>query len=115
MAYRKYSNVRTQVDGIAFPSKREAKRYGELKLLERAGRIRNLQMQVKYPLVVNGIKVCTYIADFVYSEMQPGFDGWANDEEALKVVEDCKGFRTATYRLKAKLLKACHGITIRET
>jgi len=115
MRRSKYGAVKTEVDGIKFPSKREAARYGQLKLLERAGKVRNLQHQVTYKIVINGILVCKYIADFVYDEMRPGFDGWAEDENALHVVEDCKGFRTPTYRLKAKLMNACLGIKLRET
>ena len=99
----KYGAVKTTVNGIKFASKREAKRYGELRLLERACEIKNLALQVRYPLIINGVKICTYIADFTYTE------------NGFEIVEDSKGFRTATYRFKAKLMKACLGITIRET
>jgi uridine kinase len=101
--YRKYSNKITVVDGIKFRSKREAKRYSELKLLERTGAIRDLQRQVKYELAINGQKICDYIADFVYR---------TNHQQ---IVEDSKGFRTYEYKLKAKLMKAIHGIDILET
>jgi hypothetical protein len=70
---------------------------------EEAGAIQELRCQVRYRLLVNGVFVCTYIADFVYRE---------GGEE---VVEDVKGVRTEAYALKYKLMKACLGITIRET
>lgn len=100
----KYGNVKTEVDGIVFDSKAEAKRYGELKLLLRSGDIQSLVWQPKLPIVVNGIKVATYIADFTYFDMRkPGH-----------VFEDVKGVRTAVYKLKKKLVKACLDIDIVE-
>jgi hypothetical protein len=100
----KYGNRRTVVDGITFASRREAARYGELKLLAQAGAVRDLRLQVRYPLVVGGLLVCHYVADFVYWDRQ----------SKSEVVEDVKGYRTDVYALKAKLMRACHGITIRE-
>ena len=102
MRRSKYGAIRTEVDGIKFASKREAKRYGELKLLERAGKIHNLTVQPRFDLVVHGTNICTYVGDFRYLE-----DGW--------IVEDVKGVRTSVYRIKAKLMLACHGIKIKET
>ena len=102
----KYGNIRTEVDGIKFASKREAVRYSQLKLLERAGEIEGLRRQVPYQIEVNGQKVCKYVADAVYYAPAGPL--------ARLVVEDCKGVRTAIYRLKAKLLKAAHGIEIQE-
>lgn len=99
----KYRAKRTTVDGITFASKKEAGRYQALRLLERAGQITDLRLQPTFTITVNDHKVCKYRADFAYR--QDGAD----------VVEDVKGFKTSTYRLKAKLLKATHGITILET
>jgi hypothetical protein len=99
----KYGAVRTTIDGITFASKAEARRYRELRLLEQAGEIVLLTVQPKFPLVVDGVKVCDYVADFRYST-----------PNAEVVVEDVKGVRTPVYRLKAKLMKALYGITIRE-
>jgi hypothetical protein len=99
----KYRAVKTTVDGIVFHSKREANRYVDLVTLQKAGRIANLRLQVPYKLEVNGQLVCTYKADFNYQE------------DGVEVVEDCKGYRTHEYRIKKKLMKACHGITLRET
>lgn len=101
----KYRNKKTEVDGIVFDSKKEARRFSELKLLERANEILGLECQVKYPLIVNGSVVASYIADFVYRD----------NRKNRVIVEDCKGVRTPVYRLKAKLMKALHGIEIFET
>ena len=92
------------VDGILFASKRESKRYCELRMLLRAGIITDLELQKKYEFRVNGVKICTYIADFVYL-----------DQSGREVVEDVKGCKTAMYRLKAKLMIACHGLRVLET
>lgn len=94
----KYRNQRTR----GFASKKEAKRYDELRLLEKAKQISFLRTQVRYPIKVNGTLVCTYIADFVY----------VGDRE---IVEDCKGLRLPLYQLKKKLMKAVYGIDILET
>lgn len=96
----KYHNQRTN----GFASKKEARRYNELALLLRAGRISRLQTQVPFELRVNDMLVCKYVADFCY------FD----NEERTDVTEDAKGMRTPLYRLKARLMKACLGITIKE-
>jgi hypothetical protein len=98
----KYANEIVDVGGLRFDSKREARRWGELQLLERVGRITELRRQVRYRLEVNGVHVCDYLADFTYSE------------SGETVVEDSKGMRTREYRIKAKLMRACHGITVRE-
>jgi hypothetical protein len=99
----KYHAVPTVIDGIRFDSKAEAARYRDLRILEAAGEIYNLQVHVQYPLVVNGIKIGSYEADFVYGE------------NGRIVVEDVKGVKTPVYRLKNKLMKAIHGIEIVET
>lgn len=107
----KYGNRKTVVDGITFASAKEAKRYGELKLLERAGEIADLKLQPRFPLVVNGATVCTYVGDFSYH------DTFQGAVMAQQVVEDVKSEATrkiATYRLKAKLFAALHGFPIRE-
>ena len=72
----------------------------------KAGEIRNLERQVRFPIIVNGVKVCTYIADFTYEEL------------GGVVVEDVKSEFTqkdALFRLKAKLLRVVLGIDIRIT
>ena len=119
----KYSNIKTCVNGISFDSRKEARRYQELLLLERAGAIRNLRMQVEFELIPAQYEVyerygkkgqeltpgkrlieraCTYIADFVY------------DEDGKTIVEDTKGMRTKDYIIKRKLMLYVHGIRIKE-
>jgi hypothetical protein len=99
---RKFGNTPTVVHGIEFHSKREAKRYSELRMLERAGHIQDLQTQVKFDLVVNGLRIATYKADFVYTE------------SGAKVVEDTKGYPNDRWPMKKKLMKAIHGIDVKE-
>lgn len=105
----KYRNRKTVVDGITFDSAKEASRYQELKLLERAGKISDLRLQVSFELCpvvyLDGRKqrpMC-YVADFVY------------DEAGKTITEDAKGFKTKEYRDKRKLMKHVHGIEILET
>ena len=100
----KFQNKPTTVDDIRFDSKGEARRWGELQLLARAGEIQNLQRQVTFDLSVAGMHVCSYVADFVY------------DEKGTRVVEDfkCRATKTALYRVKKRLMLAIHGIQIRE-
>lgn len=99
----KYNAKRTNVDGIVFHSGKEAARYAQLKILEKAGEIRNLHLQVKFSIDIGGIRICNYIADFVY------------DEGSAEIVEDAKGKRTDVYKIKKKLMLAVNGIKIRET
>jgi|TARA_R110000822_G_scaffold33493_5_gene95487 hypothetical protein len=100
----KYHAKPTIVDGIRFASQAEARRYGHLKMLERAGTICDLELQPRFPLLVNAIKVCTYVADFRYRF--PGV--------SVPVVEDVKGVQTPVYKLKKKMLLAQDGIIITE-
>lgn len=126
MAWRnystKYNNSKTIVDGIEFSSKKEAKRWQELKWLEAAGEIYDLKRQVRFELipaqreperitkrgsVVKGKCIerkVEYIADFVYKRTE-------TDE---MVVEDTKGIRTKDYVIKRKLMLYVHGIRIME-
>ena len=99
----KFSAVMTVVDGIKFRSKAEAKRYGELLLLAKAGQIRALVLQPKYPLHVKEWKIGAYVADFAYI-----------DQAGRQVVEDVKGFKTTIYKWKKRHVEAEHGITITE-
>lgn len=99
----KYRAVPVEVDGIRFASKREAARYGVLKLLEASGEIEGLELQPRFPLVVEGARVGTYVGDFRY------LDGGET------IVEDVKGVKTPVYRLKKRLVKALYGVEIKET
>ena len=100
----KYRNKRTVADGITFVSMAEANRYRELKLLQAHGAIRNLELQPVFPLIVAGAKVGKYSADFRYERADKG--AW------VSVTEDVKGFETAVFRLKAKLVMALYGVRI---
>lgn len=97
------------MDGITFDSKREADRYLVLKGMEEDGTIGALRRQVRYELIpafdVDGrhYRPVYYVADFVYRE------------GGKEVVEDVKGMRTDTYRLKSKLFARRYGKVIRET
>ncbi len=102
----KFNAVRTTVHGWTFDSKKEAQRYGELLLLGRAGRIRNLELQPWFHLHVNGERIGKYVADFRYQEL----DAFGERD----VIEDVKGMKTPVYRLKKKLVEATYGIRITE-
>ncbi len=99
----KYRSQKVEVDGLTFDSKKEARRWDELIQLENAGVIRNLTRQVDFDLIVNGVLIARYRADMVY------------EENGERVVEDVKGMRTATYRIKRKLLHALFSIVIKES
>lgn len=92
-------------DGQVFDSVAEYHRWGCLRLLERAGAIKDLKRQVKFELIpkIGDERPCNYIADFTYME---------NGE---LVVEDVKGVRTDAYKIKKKLMLWVHGIKIKET
>lgn len=98
----KYGARPCVVDGIRFDSRREANRYAELKLMEKAGLISDLKTQVPFPIHVNGVHVTTYKADFVYQE------------QGRQVVEDAKGMRERVYKLKKKMVRAQYGVEISE-
>lgn len=100
----KYRAQRTYcANGHWHPSKAEAKRCDELHLLQKAGEISRLEMQPKFPVSINGIKIFTYIADFAY---------FTRDE---RIVEDVKGQVLPIYRLKKKAVEAFYaGVKIVE-
>lgn len=108
----KYNARKTTVDGIVFDSAKEAARYSELRLLEKAGEITALVYQPSYCLEVDADHerwdarrhvIGTYRADFAYF-----------DKNGIEVVEDVKGFKTPLYRWKKKHVEAQYGITIHE-
>lgn len=109
--YAKFGNRKTVVDGMSFDSEREAVRYCELKVLEKAGEITSLERQVKFVLAssvkYSNAKRATpelrYFADFAY-----------RDKDGNYIVEDAKGFKTDVYKIKRHLMLAVHGIEIRE-
>jgi len=108
----KYRAIRTMVDGIYFDSKREANRYSELKMMEKAGIIASLKLQPEFKCQIDGKKICTYKADFEYLMVdEQGPDG----QIGYYIVEDVKGFKTPVYKLKKKLVEALFpGTVIKE-
>ena len=105
----KYGNRKVVRDGIEFDSIKECQRYCELKLMQRAGVISDLQLQVPFELIpaqrIDGKVVeraVTYVADFVYKQ------------NGQTVVEDTKGYRTSEYIMKRKMMLFFHGIRIVE-
>ena len=96
----KYGNRKTEVDGFLFDSKKEATRYSELVLLEKAGEIFFLELQPKFTLL-DGFRdrdgkahrAIKYIADFQYQE------------DGKMIVEDTKGYKTQVFRIKEKLFR----------
>jgi hypothetical protein len=128
MGKERYYHIRTATsDGAIHDSRKEANRWCELTLLERAGKISNLQRQVPFELIPaqyesferygkNGKRLkdgkrcieksVVYIADFVYNE------------DGKRVVEDVKSEATKkkeSYIIKRKLLLWVYGIKLRET
>ena len=114
----KYRNIRTEVDGIKFDSAKEARRYGELKLLQRAGEIIHLESQKRYALEVNGMKIAEYVADFVYVEVKSGKWIVEDVKPTFKTAKARKAYQaTAAYRMfaiKKKLMLAIHNIEVIE-
>ncbi len=106
---RKYNNTPTEIDSVTFASKREADRYLVLRDMVKAGEIRALQLQPKFPLHVvrfDGVQVevgC-YVADFQYVRA-----------DGTVATEDAKGLRTPLYILKKKMVENEYGVTILET
>lgn len=106
----KYNAKKAEIDGITFDSKKEARRYAELKLLLRGGEIRDLRLQVEYELIPKqaGERACNYIADFVYQDVRTG----------ETVVEDVKGYKKSAaysiFAIKRKLMLWRYGIKVQE-
>lgn len=112
--WNKYGARKVKFDGQTFDSQLEARRYSQLKLLQRAGEISDLQLQVRFPLFAgdqpilirskgypNGRQL-SYVADFVYQE------------GGQQVIEDAKGRRTPEFKIKVALME-CMGHQVRET
>jgi hypothetical protein len=106
---RKYANEPTEIDGVKFDSRAEAKRWCDLQILQRTGHIRDLQRQVRYVLVPRQIRPSggverekAYVADFVYTDGRTG----------RTVVEDVKGAEPAIWGWKRALMLHVHGIEV---
>jgi len=112
--FHKYGAEPVEIDGHRFPSKREGRRYGELKMLVQAGEITELELQPKYPLGLpdnpillksrgypNG-RQAAYFADFKYTDTRTGSE----------VIEDVKGMDTPLSRLKRAIVEAQYSVEI---
>lgn len=105
----KYHAKKTEIDGIEFDSAKEAKRYTKLRAMEENNEIQDLRLQVPFELLPSfeceGVKYrgMKYVADFVYHR------------GGKVVVEDCKGFKTAEYKMKKKLMAYLNHINIEES
>lgn len=111
----KFHAVKVKLDGYTFDSKAEAKRYGELKLLEMAYKIKSLVVHPKYLLTVNGQLIAAYKPDFQYQSLECEFDGNQGRQWWKWHIEDVKSPPTAKKRdfiLIRKLMKAIHGIDV---
>lgn len=97
-------NVKVELQGIKFDSIREKDRYIELGRLQKLGIIYDLKLQVPFELNEGGTHSLKYIADFTYTL-----------SSGESIVEDVKGFQTAVFKKKMKLMKKVHGITIKLT
>ena len=101
----KYFAKKTVAMGLKFDSKWEAERWGQLKSMERAGIVTQLERQIRYDLTINDVKICDYVADFRYLLEE-------EDGMSKLVIEDAKGFQTPEFKLKKKLMKAIHNIEL---
>ena len=108
----KYRNTPTSIGAEKYSSKREAARHQELLLMQKAGSIAGLMLEVAFVLAP-GVLIAgetrrrpavRYVADFVYTDARTG----------MIVIEDAKGMQTPVYRLKKHLMKTVHGIDLVE-
>jgi len=99
----KYRNTRVSYDGRQFDSKRECEVYKRFAAALKGGAISELECQKRYRILVEGMHVCTYVADF-----------WVKYPNGEVEVWDAKGFKTKEYLLKKKLMKAVYDINVRE-
>jgi hypothetical protein CLOST_1536 len=99
--FNKYSNQKVVIDNIKFDSKKEANRYLELKIIEKAGEISCLELQKSFLLVEKqkDERAVTYKSDFVYYD----------NKKQRWIAEDVKGYKTKEYIIKRKLFKSIYG------
>ena len=109
MKESKYHSRKTEVDGITFDSKKEAERYCDLRMMQKAGMIRDLVRQKYFEIIpkTDKYRACYYVADFVYTT----YDG-------KEVIEDVKGYKSGQayqlFTIKKKLVYERYGIEITE-
>lgn len=93
----KFHNNRTEYNGVIYHSAKEAKYAAELDLLKRAGEVKEWFRQVRVPLCVSGILICTYVVDFMY-----------RDRDGKETYVEIKGAETQTWKIKWKLFNALY-------
>lgn len=101
---RKYNNTKIKIDGITFDSLKESQRYEELKLMQKAGDIEDLVCHPKFPIFINGKKICSVLLDFSYFLVS----------RQETIFEDVKSAGTATSvsKLKKRMVEAEHNIKV---
>jgi Protein of unknown function (DUF1064) len=103
----KYNATRTSYNDRKFASKKEANHAVTLDLLRVAKdpsqRVEHVEYQYRFPILINGVKVCDYICDF-----------YVTFADGHKEIQEVKGMRTAVYKLKKKLVEATYGQSIIE-
>jgi len=103
--YKVVPQIERTIDGIIFDSKREAARYAQLKLAEKAGFVKDLVLQPEYPVQINGKHYCTYTPDFIYTEAETG-------KVIIEEVKSTGTMKDPAYRLRKKAAELYHGIEI---
>ena len=105
--YNKYKAIKTKIDNITFDSKKEARRYTELKQMQKIGVIKELQCQPRIPLVVNGKQIGHYVGDFKYldklkTETLLAYGVYQIEADGLQLFEYVKGDRNSIMGLPMK-------------
>lgn len=106
----KFNNIKVEIDGHFFDSKKESEFYGVLKLKKQAGIIKDFKMQVKYDINVNKIHIANYFLDFLVF----------NTDNSIEYI-DIKGkskktnkfIKTSVFSLKKRLVEAIYNIKIK--
>jgi hypothetical protein len=105
----KFKNVKSEIDGHKFDSKKESEFYGSLKIKKQAGLIKDFKMQIPYEIIVNNIRIGNYFLDFLVE----------NNDGTIEYI-DIKGkdkktnkfIKTGVFALKKRLVEAIYGIKI---
>ena len=105
----KFGNVKTEIDGHKFDSKKESEYYGSLKIKKQAGLIKDFKMQVKYNITVNKIHIANYFLDFLVENNDGSFD---YIDIKGKDTKTNKFVKTGVFALKKRLVEAIYGIKI---
>lgn len=98
----KYRNIKTEMDGVVFDSRREAAYYSALLFRRRAGEISDIKLQPKFPILINGKHVTDVVLDFTYRDVSGGKVHYI----------DVKGFANPHSKLKKKMVEAAYGIEV---